>query len=304
MANEQKKDEIKVEIEDDTPPEDRNRAPLPKEILEDLDKDSLEEYSEKVQNRIKVARKAYHDERREKERATREREEALRFAQQAMEENKHLKTRLGVGEKIFAEETTRAATTELQMAKEKLRQAHESGDTDKLLEAQEAFADAKLKLRDASNFRPSLQPAETGVEITQQVQPAQQQFRPDPKSEAWKEANGWFGSDEEMTALALGLHEKLVRSGVDPRSDDYYHRIDETMKKRFPEYFTESQNNNSDDDKPSVRRTSTVVAPATRSTAPRQVRISASEAAIAKRLGLTPEAYAREKIKLENNNGR
>ena len=110
---------------------------------------------------------------------------------------------------------------------------------------------------------------------------------------------------EKMTALALGLHEKLVKSGVDPRSDEYYQQIDATMKKRFPENFQESQNNNSDDDEDRpVRKTSTVVAPATRSTAPRQVRITASEAAIAKRLGLTPEAYAREKIKLESNNGR
>jgi hypothetical protein len=106
-----------------------------------------------------------------------------------------------------------------------------------------------------------------------------------------------------MTALALGLHEKLVRSGVDPRSDGYYQRVDETMRKRFPENFEEEQTQTKDADKPAPRKAANVVAPATRSTAPKQVRLSASQVAIAKRLGLTNEAYAKEMIKLENYNG-
>jgi len=294
-------EDFKVEIEDDTPPEDRNKAPMPEELVKELEKDDLEEYSEKVQTRIKQMKKVWHDERREKEAAKREREEALRFAQQAYEENKLLKQRLGTGERIFAEETTKAATIELNAAKAALKAAYETGDSSSIAEAQEALTDAKLKLRDVSSFKPSLQHTETSVQTLQQAQAPISRPTVDPKAEAWREKNKWFGTDEEMTALALGLHEKLVRSGVDASSDDYYERVNTTMRKRFPEYFGEAQDN--DEAEKPARKPSTVVAPATRSTAPRQIRITASEAAIAKRLGLTPEAYAREKMKLENTNG-
>jgi len=295
-------DELKVQIEDDTPPEDRNRAPLPENIVEELEKDDLEEYSDKVKKRLGQMKKVWHDERRAKEAASREREEAMRFAQQAYEENKFLKQRLGTGERIFAAETTKAATIEVNAAKAALKAAYESGDSDKITEAQEAMTDAKMKLKDVASFRPSLQENDSGVQQQQQTQ-AQQRPAPiaDPKAETWRQKNTWFGVDEEMTALALGLHEKLVRSGVDPRSDDYYRRVDDTMRKRFSDYFEDAQP--TEEAERPVRKANTVVAPASRSTGSRQIRISASEAAIAKRLGLTPEAYAREKIKLENSNG-
>jgi len=297
-------EEFKVDIEDDTPPEDRNKVPMPEELVKELEKDDLDEYSEKVQTRIKQLKKVWHDERRAKEAAAREREEALRFAQHTFEENKLIKQRLSVGEKIFAEETTKAATTEYERAKERLKSSVESGDSSAIVDAQDAFADAKQKLKEYQQFRPSLQEEETRVQQYPQAQPqTYQQPQVDPKAAAWKEQNPWFGADEEMTALALGLHEKLVRSGVDARSDDYYRRVDETMKKRFPEYFEEAQTTESEPERPVRRNNSTVVAPVARSTAPRQIRITASEAAIAKRLGLTPEAYAREKLKLESNNG-
>lgn len=293
-------EDLKVEIVDDTPPQDRGRQPLPKEVLDELEKDDLEEYSAKVKSRINTARKAYHDERRAKETATREREEAIRLAQTALEENKALKKRLSVGEQIFASETTKAAATELQAAKAALKQAYESGDSDRITEAQELLTDAKLKQREVASFRPTLQDPDSGV----QNQPVQSQPTPvaDPKAEKWRESNGWFGTNRIMTATALGLHEDLLAQGVDPRSDDYYRRVDETMRKRFSDYFEESQTPETEPEKP-VRKSSTVVAPATRSTAPRQIRITASEAAIAKRLGLTNDAYARAKMKLENTNG-
>lgn len=296
-------DDFKVEIVDDTPPEDRNRAPLPQNVVEELDKDDLEEYSEKVKKRLGQMKKVWHDERREKERASREKEEALRFAQQTYEENKLLKQRLGAGEKVLITEVTKAATFETEKALEKLEQAYESGDAKLISKAQMALNEAQMKLREYQQFKPSLQEEETGVQHAQQVQQPQRQVA-DPKAEAWRQRNTWFGENEEMTALALGLHERLVRSGVDPRSDDYYQQVDSTMRKRFPEEFSdEAPSQSMDRGEPAPRRMSTVVAPATRSTAPRQVRLTSTEAAIAKRLGLTPEAYAREKIKLENSNG-
>ena len=295
-------EDFKVDIEDDTPVEDRNKAPMPKEVVEEIEKDDLEEYSEKVQTRIKQMKKVYHDERRAKEAAAREREEALRFAQQAYEENKLLRQRLSAGEKIFASETTKAATTEVERARERLKAAVDAQDSGAIAEAQEALMDAKAKLKEFQQFRPSLQEPEHGVQQQPQAQPQTvQQPQVDPKALAWQKQNPWFGADEEMTALALGLYEKLVRSGVNSSSDDYYRRVDETMKKRFPEYFEELQPTE-EPEKP-VRKTSTVVAPATRSSAPRQIRITASQAAIAKRLGISPEHYAREVLKLENNNG-
>ncbi len=301
-------DTLDIEVVDDTPEEDKGRAPMPKEVVEELENDDLEEYSEKVQKRLKQMKKVWHDERREKERSQREREEALRAAQQAYEENKRLKERLGQGEKVLAEEVTKAATSEVAVAKDRLKQAYESGDSQLITDAQEALTDAKIKLQNYQRFKPSLQEEEKPVKQVQQTQaPAQVA---DPKAEAWRQKNTWFGADEEMTALALGLHEKLVRSGVDPRSDDYYRRVDTTMRKRFPEAFedeptqTQEEVKETKDSKPAPRaKAANVVAPATRTTAPRQVRLTSTQVAIARRLGLSNEAYAKEMLKLENGNG-
>lgn len=294
-------DEFSIEVVDDTPEQDKGRKPLPKEIVDELEKDDLEEYSDKVKKRLSQMKKVWHDERRAKEEATREREEAIRFAQAQAEENKKLRQRVGTGEKLFVQEITKAANSEVEAAKAKLKQAYESGDVDLITAAQDALTDAKLKVREYERYKPSLQEQESPVQTTpeQTRQPSQV----DPKALAWQKENTWFGTDEEMTALALGLHEKVVKSGVDPRSDEYYDKINSTMRKRFPEYFGEEKSAPQETERPTPRKPANVVAPATRSTAPRQVRLTASQVALAKKLGLTPEAYARELIKLENDNG-
>jgi len=300
--------DLEVEVVDDTPPQDKGREKMPQKIVEELEKDDLEEYSDKVKTRLAQMKKVWHDERREKEAATREREEALRLTQAYASENKQLKQRLGQGERLFVDEVTKSANTELASAKERLRQAYESGDGSLIADAQEAMTDAKLRLRDYQNYRPSLQPEESSVETQQQTQTAPRVL--DTKAEAWREKNTWFGADPEMTASALGLHEKLVRSGVDPRSEDYYQRVDATMRKRFPEYYEEEQPQSreteaetKDSEPKSPRKAASNVAPVTRSTAPRQVRLTATQVNLAKKLGLTNEAYARELMKLENANG-
>jgi len=307
QENQEDSDDIQIEIEDDTPEPDRGKKPLPKDLVDELEKDDLEDYSEKVKKRLSQMKKVWHDERRAKEAAAREKEEALRFAQQQFEENRRLKQRLGVGEKVFLQEVTKAANNELVSAKEKLKQAYESGDSDRITEAQELLTDAKLKIQQYSRFQPSLQNENEGVQPQQQVQaPAQSAPAIDPKAESWKQQNTWFGTDEEMTALALGLHEKLVRSGVDPRSDDYYRQIDKTMRKRFPEAFEDDEEEPTQTrqtERSSRNKPANVVAPVTRSTAPRQVRLTPTQVAIAKKLGLSNEQYARELFKLENNNG-
>jgi hypothetical protein len=301
-------EKLEVVIEDDTPVEDRNRGKMPDEIVEDLENDDLEEYSDKVKKRLSQMKRVWHDERREKERAAREREEAINFARSQIEENKALKKQLGVGERLFVQEVTKAATSELATAREKLKQAHESGDSDAIIAATEALADAKGKTREVSQLRPSLQEDEEVVQQPIQAPAARTAIAPDPKAETWRDKNEWFGSDPEMTALALGLHDKLVRSGMDSKSDEYYTEIDKTMRKRFPEYFEQEEKEDpkppsTREQPPATRKPSTTVAPATRSTAPRQIRLNSSQIAIAKRLGISNEAYAKEVLKLEKQNG-
>jgi hypothetical protein len=307
-VNQEIESDLQIEVIDDTPPQDKGREKMPQKIVEELEKDDLEEYSDKVKTRMAQMKKVWHDERREKEAATREREEALRLTQAYANENKQLKQRLGQGEKLFVEEVTKTANSELASAKEQLRQAYESGDASLIADAQEAMTDAKFKIRDYQNYKPSLQIEESGVETQQQTQAASQAV--DLKAEAWREKNTWFGADPEMTASALGLHEKLVRSGVDPRSEDYYQRVDATMRKRFPEYYEEDQSQTrgtetetKDSETKYSRKAASNVAPVTRSTAPRQVRLTATQVNLAKKFGLTNEAYARELMKLENTNG-
>ena len=301
-------EELNIEVVDDMPPEDRAHAkPMPKEIVENLEKDELDQYTDDVKERFKQMKKVWNDERRAKESAAREREEALKFAQAQMEENKRLKQRLGVGERVFIQEVTKAANNDLAVAKDKLKQAYESGDAENIASAQEAMTDAKLRLKQYENFRPSLQEEDTRVQENQQVTTPQAPAPIiDPKADAWKRNNTWFGVDEEMTALALGLHEKLVRSGIDPRSDDYYQQIDATMRRRFPEVFKDTDEaipQKEEAKTPSRSKPSTNVAPVTRGTAPRQIRLTATQVALAKKLGLSNEQYARELMKLENANG-
>jgi hypothetical protein len=295
-------DNIEVDVVDDTPTQDRNRAPLPKEIVDELENDDLTDYSEKVKSRMSQLRKVYHDERREKEAASREREEALRYAQNISEENRRLKSNLSSGEKSYIDVYKHAAEQEMDLAKREYREAYDSGDSDKIIDAQQRMNSAQYKLTQVQNYRAQYDNALQAVDNNVNIQPEQTQtVRPDKKAIAWQETNDWFGRDEEMTSLAWGLHEKLVRSGVSPTSDEYYRRIDSTMRKRFPEQF---EDNSLDTDKPAQRtKPSTVVASATRSTAPKKVQISKTAQVLARKLGISPEQYAKEMIKLEKQNG-
>jgi len=292
-------DTIDIEIEDDTPAQDRDRKPLPKEIVDELEKDELSDYSERVKERMAQLKKVWHDERRAKEAADREREEAIKYAQTLVEKNKKLMTTLTSGEQSLIQATKVSAESEMNLAKREYREAYDSGDTDKIIEAQQRMNEAQYKLTQAQNYRPQYESSLQNAEDEVYIQPERAQVpKPDRKALAWQDKNEWFGSDEEMTSLALGLHEKLVRSGVNPTSDDYYSTIDKTMRKRFPEYFGDDS---LDVETPAQRKKpSTVVAPATRSTAPKKVHLTKTQLALAKKFNLTPEQYARETLKLEN----
>lgn len=290
--DDQTDEQIIIDVEDNTPEEDRNKPPLPEKVKEELYNDELEDYSSKVKKKLIQMKKLAHDERREKENALREQQEAIAFAQRMMQENQRLKSNLSNSEKNVLASVQKAVAMEMEAAKRAYREAYDSGDTDKVMEAQERLTQATLKSEKVKNFRPQpLQEEETPVQMAPQPEP---QFRPDPSAQAWQQENPWFGEDEEMTSLALGLHEKLKREGVQVSSQEYYRRIDATIRKRFPEKFEEE----AEQETRPVRKSS-VVAPATRSTSPKRVRLNPSELNLAKKLNLTPEQYAKAKLEME-----
>ena len=290
----QEKD-IELEVEDDTPEQDRGRQPLPQEMVKELEEDELEDYSEKVKTRLKQMKKVWHDERREKEAARREQQEAVALAQKLVEENKKLKGRLSEGEKSLITTATSAAELEMEMAKRAYKEAYDSGDTDKIVEAQEKLNNAGYRLQRLKGYKPPLQTEDNDVQ-SPQVQA--QAPRLDQKTAEWRRQNTWFGQDEEMTAAALGLHQKLEKQyGAQYiGTDEYWNTVDKTMKRRFPDYFGDEYE--AVEAKPQrTEKPATVVAPASRSTAPKKVVLKQSQLAIAKKLGLTPEQYAKEYAK-------
>ena len=279
--------ESEIEVIDDTPEDDRDRTPMtepPKEVTDE----ELSKYDESVQKRIKHFTKGYHEERRAKESAEREKDEAIRLAQAVLEENKKLKGSVNQNQTALLEQAKKVISGEVETAKRMYREAYEAGDTDKLVEAQEALTTAKIRADKVNNFRPApLQVEETPVQTTQQPTRA---APVDDKLLAWQDNNQWFGSNKRMTAYALGLHEELVSEGIPSGSEEYYRRIDADIRDRFSEQFGSEE---SVDAKPQ-RTKSNIVAPATRSTAPKKIVLTQTQVNIAKRLGVPLELYARK----------
>jgi len=291
--------EIKVDVKDDTPSEDRFVEPLPNNIKEDLEKaDDSEDYSHNVKLKFKQYKKAWHDERREKEAALREQQEALAVAQRILDENRKLKNVLQSGEKELISTYQSSAEMEVDKASRNYKEAYDSGDSDKLLEAQQEMIRAQLKLDKAKNFRPTVQNEENNVQIIPQ---RTQNPQMDPKVASWVSKNPWFVDQNKrsMRRYAEGVHEDLEsrygRGFIG--TDEYYAAIDKEVQRRFPEEFGGS--NNEEEEKPQRTKPSTVVAPAKRSTAPKKVVLSKTQVGLAKKLGLSNEQYARELMKLE-----
>lgn len=294
-------EQVKIEVEDDTPEEDRGREPLPEDIVKELEADELEDYSEKVKTRLKQMKKVWHDERRAKEAALREQQEAIQLAKQAIEENKKLKAKVSYSETALVSSYKEAAQRQLDEAKREYKEAYDSGDSDRVVDAQEKLTAAKMRAEQAQRFKPTpLQEKESEVNIEQQVQVP----KPDNKAIAWQERNTWFGKNRLMTGMALALHEELVEEHGQAyaTTDEYYSRIDKTMRQRFPEEFSsETQTGGGKPSQRTENKPATVVAPASRSTAPKKVVLKQSQLALAKKLGLTPEQYAREYAKTMEN---
>ena len=286
--------DLEIEIEDDTPLHDRGKEPSPPE---DITEDELENYGKKVQKRLKSLSKTYHDERRAKEAILREREALEEYAKNLISENNKLKGSVNQSHNTLIQSAKKQVEGELAMAKAQYRQAYESGEPDAILEAQTALNTAQIRMERVNSLKPketnSLQTQETAVQT--QVNAPQPQVQRDVKAETWRDDNPWFGSDDEMTAFALGLHNKLTKEGVDPQSDTYYEKINSRMRQVFPEQFDDGIE---DEPASTQRKSSNVVAPATRSTGPKKIRLTQSQIAIAKKLGVPLETYAKQAAEL------
>lgn len=264
------------------------------EPVVEKDDDEIEKYDEKVKKRIADLQSGFHAERRRAEEAAREREEAIAFAQSVAEENKKLKGSLSEGQSALLEQAKKVVSNEVEDAKRRYKLAYESGDSDALVEAQELLTAAKIKMDRVNNFKPALQKEETEVKIAPREVPRQPQV--DPKAAKWQSENSWFGSDDEMTSFALGLHTKLIKSGIDPNSDEYYARLNSRIRQVFPENF--GLDNNEPETQPvsqsAPRQKSNVVAPATRSTSSSKIRLTPFQVTMAKKFGVSHELMAQK----------
>lgn len=284
-------DDFEIDVVDDTPKADRGRKPSapPDEVTDE----ELEAYSDKVRNRIKHFSKGYHDERRAKEEALRAREELERVTQQLLEENKKLKASSTKSQTALIAQAKKNAETQLDTAKAAYKAAYESGDADAVLDAQEKLSSARSKLEKLNAVKvPTLQEEETPVQSAPETPKPAPAPQVDQRALDWKNSNAWFGQDDEMTSFALGLHNKLVKEGISPQTDEYYEKIDSRMRQVFPDQFEADETEV--EVAPEPKRKAQVVAPATRSTAPKKVTLTRTQVQIAKRLGLTPQQYAKQ----------
>ena len=282
-----KEKEVEIEVVDETPKADRNRkASAPPDEVTD---EELEQYSEKVRKRIQHFSKGYHDERRNKEKAVRESQELERLSKQLMDENNKLKGDLTKNQEALLNSAKHSVGADMEKAKRAYKEAHESGDSDALLKAQEALTTAKIKNDKLENFKiPPLQQPNSAVQ--RNVEPTSNVPQADDKAIAWSKQNTWFGTDDEMTSLAMGVHAKLTKEGMDLQSDEYYEAIDARMRQVFPDKFEDANQPEADGSK----KQSNVVAPATRSTAPKKIRLTQTQVQLAKKLGVPLELYAQK----------
>lgn len=280
--------ELQIEIQDDTPEKDRGKPKAPDKTEEGADDDDLEGYSDSVKKRISKLKFDQHSERRAKEDAVRLREEALTYAEKVRKENEHLRKAYSEGETAYVSQAKARVDSELAAVRIAYKTAYESGDADAVLAAQEKLIQLQNQSERVSNYTPrSAVQAETPPTTAKVA-------KPDDRAMKWAGENSWFMTDKAMTGYAMGLHEDLVTQGVDPTSDLYYSKINEAVRRTFPDKFDDGIT----EEKAPRRQTGPVVAPAARSTkAPRKVVLTSTEVALAKRLGVPIEKYAAQKLK-------
>jgi len=279
-------DGVEVELEDTSQEEAVEAAPVKEE---EPQKDELDEYSKNVQNRIKKLTEKYR-------KAERDGQEAARIAQQLLDENKKLKSQVTNLDKGYVTSEEARLQAQLESAKRQYREAYESGDADKMFDTQQLIAQigaAQERVNHAKMRFERAQPTEAQPVQQPQAQPqpqAQAAPQPDPKAQEWAEKNEWFGTDEVMTYAAFGIHRKLVEEeGFDPQSEEYYTEVDRRIRAEFPQKFATAK-------KSSGAQVASAGASASRSTAKsgrRSVKLSPSQIAMAKKLNVPLEEYAK-----------
>jgi hypothetical protein len=290
-------DSFEIEVDDDTPPEDRNRTPMPKSLVEELEKDELDKYDDAVKEKLKQMRKVWHDERREKETVQREYQETINIARKLMQENEKYKSVLSTGEKQYAEMLKETAEANLEKARRVAKDAYDSGDSEGFVKATEDLNSAQMKLMEAQQFRvPALQNENFEQEFPQEEV---NRVAVDPKLDAWQKRNAWFGNNEKMTAYALATHAEIKKSGMVVGSDDYYRALDKDVRQRFPEAF--EQEEAAGETETGRSKPATVVAPAVRSTSSKKVRLTQTQMNVIRKFGITPEQYVKEYVKVNQN---
>jgi len=289
MAEEQQQLEIEVEPEieivDDTPEEDRGKEP-PKGEVEVTD-DEISQYSENVQKRIKELRRGYHDERRAKEQAIREHQEAITYAKKVAEQNRLLQERLSQGEKHLVETYKSKAEAQLSQVEREYKEAYEAGDSDKMIAAQKKLSEIVAEKREVDRYQPQYTPLqEEKIAVEQRIP----EIVPDERTRQWVSQNQWFETDLVMRGAAFGIHDALIQRGYVAGSDAYFEQIDAQIREAFPQKFGLK--------KPAAN----VVAPASRSASgSKKITLTKSQVAIAKRLGLPLEVYAQQVAKETGN---
>ena len=290
--------EIDIEIIDDAEekPEKKDKV-----FAEDVKKDKAVDeeilnVDKGVQKRIDQLTAKHHEERRQKEQAAKLRDEAIVYAQRVKSENDRLNRLVSDGQQYLGKQAEERAGFAKIAAQQKYKEAYEQGNTEDMVAAQDALTRATMDAASAEQFNARI-PEEQFMQQQQEQQFIPQQQtppRPDDKAISWQAKNQWFGNDSEMTSFAYGVHEKLVREeNLDPRSDEYYEKIDTRMRDVFPDFF------GSNASAVSANSQSSVVAPATRNNGakPRKIQLTATQVALAKRLGVTPEQYANQLVK-------
>jgi len=306
MAEENQDEDLGQEVflddQNDAPADDKNSSEdmSEQQVASAADRvesgeDDLDDYSKSVQKRISKLTEKYRE-------AERQGNEATTFAQQLLEENKQLKNRMQKLDSGYLTEYGARIESQIGAARKAYKEAYENGDTDLMIEAQEALARAtgekdryEIAKRRAEEQKPEQAAPEQPVQQAQQPQHAQpqqqpqQQAQPDPKAQSWAEKNEWFGNDEVMTYAAFGIHRKLVEEeGFDPQTDEYYTEIDRRMRTEFPHKFAGQKSSKKN-------QVASAGSSASRTTKQgrRSVKLSPSQIAIAKKLNVPLEEYAK-----------
>jgi len=287
------KSDIEIEVVDDRPEGDQVAKKDPDAKAHE---EELEDVSDRVQKRIDKLKYDYHEERRAKESAERMRDESVRYAQQVAQRNQELQNVLSEGEKVFVETAKSKAQGDLDSAERDYKLAYEAGDTEAVTQANKRMMQAQTQLMQTEQFVPT-EPQQQPTAPQQQAVP-----QPDPKAQEWLQKNTWFGQDKEMTSFAYGVHEKLVtEEKISPMTDEYYEKVNSRMRQVFPDKFDGEETSRQT---ATHQNTSTVVAPSTRNNSgkPRKMQLTATQVSLARRIGLTPEQYAKQLLK-EMSNG-